>query len=88
MQSKSRDVAHEGSTMRIDYNTRFLLAVRRKRKIIGYFIGHSEATAQDDSICRSITLPLHRKNSGFKKSVIQKRTQEHRNSIVWLNHLQ
>ena len=47
MQSKSRDVAHEGSTMKIDYNTRFLLAVRRKRKIIGYFIGHSEATAQD-----------------------------------------
>ena len=41
-----------------------------------------------DSICRSITLPLHRKNSGFKKSVIQKRTQEHRNSIVWYNHLQ
>ena len=38
-QSKSRDVAHEGSTMKIDYNTRFLLAVRRKRKIIGYFIG-------------------------------------------------
>ena len=30
-----------------DGNTRFLLAVRRKRKIIGYFIGHSEATAQD-----------------------------------------
>ena len=47
MQFKSRDVAHEGSTMKIDYNTRFLLAVRRKRKIIGYFIGHSEATAQD-----------------------------------------
>lgn len=47
MQSKSRDVAHEDSTMKIDYNTRFLLAVRRKRKIIGYFIGHSEATAQD-----------------------------------------
>ena len=47
MQFKSRDVAHEGSTMKIDYNTRFLLAVRRKRKIIGYFIGHSEATARD-----------------------------------------
>ena len=47
MQSKSRDVAHKGSTMKIDYNTRFLLAVRRKRKIIGYFIGHSEATARD-----------------------------------------
>lgn len=47
MQSKSRDVTHEGSTMKIDYNTRFLLAVRRKRKIIGYFTGHSEATAQD-----------------------------------------
>lgn len=47
MQSKSRDVAHEGSTMKIDNNTRFLLAVRRKRKIIDYFIGHSEATAQD-----------------------------------------
>jgi hypothetical protein len=40
-------VAHGGSTMKIDYNTRFLLEVRRKRKIIGYFIGHSEATAQD-----------------------------------------
>ena len=49
MQFKSRDVAHEGSTMKIDYNTRFLLAVRRKRKIIGYFIGHSEATAQGGS---------------------------------------
>lgn len=47
MQFKSRDVAHEDSTMKIDNNTRFLLAVRRKRKIIGYFIGHSEATAQD-----------------------------------------
>ena len=43
MQFKSRDVAHEGSTMKIDYNTRFLLAVRRKRKIIGYFIGHSDS---------------------------------------------
>lgn len=74
MQSKSSDVAHEGSTMKIDYNTRFLLAVRRKRKIIGYFIGHSEATAQDSFICRSITLHLHWKNSGFKKSVIQKKT--------------
>ena len=29
MQFKSRDVAHEDSTMKIDYNTRFLLAVRR-----------------------------------------------------------
>lgn len=88
MQSKSRDVAHEGSTMKIDYNTRFLLAVRRKRKIIGYFIGHSEATAQDGFHLSKHHATLHRKNSGFKKSVIQKRTQEHRNSIVWLNHLQ
>ena len=47
MQSKSRDVAHEGSTMKITNNTLFSLAVRAKRKIIGYFIGHSEATAQD-----------------------------------------
>ena len=34
-----------------------------------------------------VSLALHRKNSGFKKSVIQKRTQEHRSSIVWYNHL-
>jgi|GEM_PF-440526 len=88
MQSKSRDVAHEGSTMKIDYNTRFLLAVRRKRKIIGILLVTAKRPHKTDSICRSITLPLHRKNSGFKKSVIQERTQEHRNSIVWLNHLQ
>ena len=29
MQFKSRDVAHEGSTMKIDYNTLFSFAVRR-----------------------------------------------------------
>ena len=28
-------------------------------KIIGYFIGHSEATSQDNGSYRSITLNLH-----------------------------
>ena len=59
MQPKAWDVAHEESTMKIGYNTRFLLAVRRKRKIIDYFIGHSEATSQDNGSYRSITLNLH-----------------------------
>lgn len=68
MQFKSRDVAHEGSTMKIDYNTRFLLAVRRKRKIIGYFIGHSEATAQDGFHQSKHHATFASKNSCFKKN--------------------
>jgi hypothetical protein len=69
-------VAHEESTMKIGYNTRFLLAVatteRRKRKIIDYFIGHSEATSQDNGSYRSITLNLHEKMSGFGRTNSEK----------------
>ena len=75
MQSKSRDVAHEGSTMKIDYNTRFLLAVRRKRKIIDYFIGHSEATAQDGfHLSKHHATFASEKIVASKKTVIQKKT--------------
>lgn len=77
MQFKSRDVAHEDSTMKIDYNTRFLLAVRRKRKIIGYFIGHSEATAQDGFHLSKHHATFASEKWWLQKTVIQKKTKEH-----------
>jgi len=80
---------HVGSTMKIVRNTLFVVGGKgEKGRLRTILLVTAKRPHKTDSICRSITLPLHRKNSGFKKSVIQKRTQEYRNSIVWLNHLQ
>lgn len=51
MQSKSRDVAHEGSTMKIDYNTRFLLAVEKKEDYrLFYWSQRSDRTRRIPSV--------------------------------------
>lgn len=75
MQFKSRDVAW-GQHHEIDYNTRFW-RWGEKGRLSAILLVTAKRPHKTDSICRSITLPLHRKNSGFKKSVIQKRTPEH-----------
>jgi hypothetical protein len=49
-------------TLKIVENTLFLVGGKKKRKILGYFMGPSYAATH-----RSITLHLHRKNKGFKK---------------------
>jgi hypothetical protein len=70
-------VAHEDNTGKIIGNTRFLLAVRRKRKIADDFIGQSFS---DLIRCRlqhrSITLNLQRKNKCFDKAIRKRRGKQ------------
>ena len=75
MQSKSRDVAHEGSTMKIDYNTRFLFGGKEKKEDywLFYWSQRSDRTRRISSVEASRYLCIG-KIVASKKAVIQKKT--------------